>query len=271
MKTRIFTLGALLSGLVACSSMAPETPETNLRALPEDFDAQVYAELNPDIRIFQFRKLVQAKNTQWRTERLDTLKSDLETLLAGFTPEEMQADLALPDTQSIIRRTGLMGAEWSLPDWLSGEMSDADFFGINGEATIGIIITADNDSYLLDTLLIGDIFTQLDSSAYIGANTASSPQRTLQRTAARLYNILGQGGEADSLRNFEVNLELATIHFQAFGIPDGRAYRNCNGDAGVPRSEITPVQQIYGTSTFNDYSEYLYCFNTSDSTIYSIR
>ena len=154
---------------------------------------------------------------------------------------------------------------------------------------------ADNEAFLADEALVKKAFLMAGypESMWIDAASINSEQKKM----VLRYNKQQIGGAPSSaddiayIDNFQYDPELYEMHYAAFGILDGRAYRNCSkGDITIPAGfanagktvvskresiakDVATIVNLADTlgakPRIMDYSSYYFCKN-DDGLIYPI-
>lgn len=157
---------------------------------------------------------------------------------------------------------------------------------------------ADNEAFLADEALVKKAFLMAGypESMWIDAASINSEQKKM----VLRYNKQQIGGAPSSaddiayIDNFQYDPELYEMHYAAFGVLDGRAYRNCsknditipagyaNAGKTVASKAISVMKNSKGKNVqlladtlgaqpyINDFSSYYFCKNEADGQIYPI-
>ncbi len=158
------------------------------------------------------------------------------------------------------------------------------------------LYNADNEAFLADEALAKKAFLMAGYPEVMWAGAAELNKE--QKAIVLRFNKQQIGGAPSAaediayLDNFEYNPDLYEMHYAAFGILDGRAYRACAAaditiPAGNPQAGKTVVSKaasiekqvativnladtLGAKPRIMDYSSYYFCQNAADGQIYPI-
>ena len=155
---------------------------------------------------------------------------------------------------------------------------------------------ADNDAFMADEALVKQAFLMSGYPESMWQDAASLNKE--QKLIVLRFNKQQIGGapntaeDMDYLKNFQYDQELYEMHYAAFGVLDGRAYRACKtADITIPAgnsqagktvvskgasidpvlAKIVNLADTLGAKPFiRDYSSYYFCKNDADGLVYPI-
>lgn len=164
------------------------------------------------------------------------------------------------------------------------------------KADASALFTADNDAFLADEALVKQVFLMAGypESMWEGAAALNKEQKAivLRFNKQQIGGAPNTAEDMDYLKNFQYDPDLYEMHYAAFGILDGRAYRACkSADITIPAgnslagktvvskdasidptvaSIVNLADTLGAKPRIMDYSSYYFCKNDADGLVYPI-
>jgi len=309
MKKVFLTLAFFI--LASCSDMAPSETEAVAEELPKDFNVDEYVEINPDVKISQIAMDIKLKNDALNPNsntKLSVCKSFLSDSelfediylnylncpAKGWNPEQKcdgqeafkySVNNAAYNKENTCKIKGCWPSGFETPYCPQYE-NLADCWDERGEDDYCCkLVGEDAIKPLKENQSKAQNLSSLTLTAPSGQSKGSSLLDTVFVYMCTFSLVPESGAAFDAnafktyLSNFEYSTLLESKHFLLAGRYEGRAYRYCNGDADIIRTqELASYIPSKANEYFWDYSvnketskPQFFCLEKNDGKVYRIK